>query len=117
MNKIARKNDIGLNEKEDLLYTIMALSNFSSSGSVLLIVICMFFLGGSFFKEEILKDLIVSGITCAFSVAIWLYVSKKQFSFPYILCLKMALIKYKSIFHGIPIPNSLPQVWVLYTLR
>ncbi len=117
MNKTARKNGIAVDEKEDFIYTVMALSNFCSSSSGLIIAISMMFMGGAFFGEEVLKALTISGITCIFLISIFLYVSKKKFSFTYKLCLKMVFMRYKFIFYRVQVPDSLPQIWILYMLR
>jgi hypothetical protein len=117
MNKIARKNGIAVDEKEDFIYTVMSLSGFCASSIGMISTIAFVFLVCSLFENDGLKAFYIYWVIFIFVMTICLYQAKKNLSFSFNLCLKMILMKYKFIYHRVKIPGTLPEIWIIYIYR
>ncbi|MGK9175593.1 hypothetical protein KXR87_20640 [Yokenella regensburgei] len=117
MNKIARKNGIAVDEKQDFIYTIMSLSGFCASSIGMISTIAFVFLVFSVFENDGLKAFYIYGVIFLFVTTMCLYQAKKNLSFSFSLCFKMILMKYKFIYHSVKTPKELPEIWIVYISR
>ncbi|MCL9673307.1 hypothetical protein [Citrobacter sp. MNAZ 1397] len=116
MRKNARAATGCRNEREHLPFVILSLADFCSSIKLLFLVAIISITANAVFHDEVLKSLIIAGITLILSILAFLYAEVRLTRFPAMLIFKMLLIRIKCLNYKIPVPQRLPDDWEIYPI-
>ena len=104
------------NEREHLPFVILSLAEYCSSIKLLFLVAIISITANAVFHDEVLKSLIIAGITLILSILAFLYAEVRLTRFPSMLIFKMLLIRMKCLKYKIPVPKRLPDDWEIYPI-
>lgn len=103
-------------EREHLPFVILSLAEYCSSIKLLFLVAIISITANAVFHDEVLKSLIIAGITLILSILVFLYAEVRLTRFPSMLVFKMLLIRVKCLKYNIPVPKRLPDDWEIYPI-